>query len=113
MVIADESKLVGKLGRRALAVEVLPFLVGDTRDRLERLGCWGSLRLVRGLPYVTDNGNWIIDLTFAGGIDHPDQLARASDRVLGVGEHGLFVDMAQGALIEGPSGVKVLGSLGG
>ena len=112
LVIADASKRVVTLGRFPLPVEVVTFGLGATRRMIEResaaLGCHGEIALRGGRnPYVTDCGNYILDCAF-GRIDDPDALAAALDGMPGVVEHGLFIGMADAAVIAGPSGVDVL-----
>ena len=112
VVIADESKLVDRLGVGVvLPVEVVPFLWRQTAARLQELGATWELRGGEGTPYLTDNGNLILDLTVAGGIGEPDKLARALKEVPGVCEHGLFIGMAAGAIVGTSNGVLELGSI--
>jgi ribose 5-phosphate isomerase A len=111
VVIADESKLVDRLGRGALPVEVLPFLWRLTAARLRALGAAVTLREERGRPFVSDNGNHILLLAFPDGIPDAAGLAAELKAIPGVLEHGLFVGIATGALVAGPGGVRTLGSL--
>lgn len=108
VVVADESKLVPRLGRAPVPVEVLPYLWRDTARRLEVLGAAWDLRGGQERPFVTDNGNLIVDLAFEGGIADPEALAARLKGTLGVLEHGLFVGMASAAVIGGPLGVREL-----
>src|SRR3989441_5627113 len=71
VVVVDQSKLVKQLGERVLPVEVLPFLWRSTAERLTALGLSLVLRGGEETPYVTDNGNLILDLTVEGGIGNP------------------------------------------
>jgi ribose 5-phosphate isomerase A len=114
VVIADETKLVPVLGRRALPVEVVRFLWQDTARRLAALGLTWELRGGEAAPFVTDEGHHILDVRPGGGgaFADPPALAGELDRVVGVVEHGFFLGMAQGCVIGTPSGVSVLGSLG-
>src|SRR5262252_3446832 len=75
VVIADDSKLVDRLGRTFVPVEVAPFLWSNTVARLWRLGAGCVLRGGETSPYRTDNGNLIVDLTYAEGISDPEHLA--------------------------------------
>lgn len=111
IVIADESKLVPRLGQGALPVEISSFLWLQTARRLERLATRWVLRGGDDHPFVTDNGNFVIDLSVEGGIAEPARLASALDATLGVMGHGLFLGMATACIIAGPSGCRVLGSL--
>ncbi|XP_060183274.1 probable ribose-5-phosphate isomerase 1 [Lycium barbarum] len=102
IVIVDESKLVSHLGGTSLAmpVEIVPFCWEFTLKRLEMLfieaGCVGKLRVnvESGQPYVTDNGNYIIDLYFKSDMGDLKAASDAILRLAGVVEHGIFLDMA-------------------
>jgi len=63
-------------------------------------------------PYVTDNGNLILDLTFADGIADPAALATSLKVITGVVEHGLFVGMTDTCIVAGPDGPRMLGRSG-
>ncbi|HET9716541.1 MAG TPA: ribose-5-phosphate isomerase RpiA [Pseudolabrys sp.] len=114
IVIADQSKCVDVLGRFPLPIEVVSFGITATQRALNRAirtvqpsGAL-SLRLGKdGHPFVTDNGHWIIDAAL-GRIDDPDALAHAISAVPGVVEHGLFIGLAQAAIIGSSDGVKIL-----
>jgi len=107
IVIVDKSKLVGHLGGSGLAmpVQVVPFCRKFSADRLRKLfegsGCVAKLRTLPSSsePFVTDNGNHIIDLYFKKDIG---DLHVASDAILqlpGVVEHGMFLDMATTVIV--------------
>jgi ribose 5-phosphate isomerase A len=95
VVIADESKLVQKLGRRPLPVEIIPFGYGATLHKLQLLGYPGDIR--RGAdnsPYITDNHNLIYDIrlnpeTMRPAMDHEQILS-----VPGVVDTGFFLNLA-------------------
>jgi ribose 5-phosphate isomerase A len=106
IVIADESKLVGRLGRGPVPIEVLPFLWEATSHAIQSLGGRPELRMVDGRPFHTDNDNLILDTTF-GTVDAA--LAVALHSIPGVLEHGLFLGMAKAAIVGGASGVRILG----
>jgi ribose 5-phosphate isomerase A len=91
--ICDSSKRVERLGAFPLPVEVVPFAVPVVGPRLRALGPEPVLRRdPDGRPFVTDEGNRILDCPF-GRIDDPARLAAALDAVPGVVEHGLFLGM--------------------
>jgi ribose 5-phosphate isomerase A len=108
VVIADESKLVSRLGRTYLPVEVTPFLWRLTAERLAPLATAWELRGGEGAPYRTDSGNVIVDLTFAAGIERPEELAAELKGLTGVIEHGLFLGLADRALVATADGVREL-----
>jgi ribose 5-phosphate isomerase A len=112
VVIADSSKLVPRLGAGVLPVEIVPFMWRRTAARVEALGLSVRVRAVRGAPYVTDNGNWILDATCAGGIEDAPALAAALKSQPGVVEHGLFLGLVRACIVAGDDGITTLGDLG-
>jgi ribose 5-phosphate isomerase A len=109
VVVVDESKLVKQLGVGVLPVEVSPFLWRTTADRLMALGSSLTVRGGEEAPYITDNGNLILDLTFEDGIDDPAGLAMAIKFTTGVVEHGLFIGMTDTCIVAGAEGPRMLG----
>jgi len=109
LVIASDDKLVARLGRGPLPVEVTPFGARSQVRWLQGL-CWRAelWHDEAGTPYTTDNGNHLIRCWFDAGIDDPHALARALADRPGIVEHGLFLDMATEAIIAGAQGVRVL-----
>jgi ribose 5-phosphate isomerase A len=110
VVVADESKLVRRLGSRApVPVEVIPFGWTTLIPFFESLGAEPVLRrAAHGSPHVTDNANYIVDCRFPRGIPDPRSLERALARRTGVVEDGLFLGIAKVAVIAGARGVRVL-----
>jgi ribose 5-phosphate isomerase A len=107
IIIADESKLVAKLGgRRPVPVEVVRFGHGLTAEALERLGCTATLREADGGAFVSDEGHYIYDCAFPP-IDQPARLAEHIKATVGVVEHGLFIGLADRLVIAGAEGVRV------
>lgn len=99
IVIADHSKSVAHLGAFPLPIEVIPFGLQTTRamveamlDGMDVLGWEAVLRMIDDLPFVTDQGNHIIDLHLKR-IGDPRHLALALNQVPGVVENGLFIDI--------------------
>jgi ribose 5-phosphate isomerase A len=109
IVVADESKVVGRLGSRfPIPVEVVPFGWQTTAHRLQKVNANPKLRLrAGGQTFVTDGGNYILDCAY-GPIEDPAALQRELDSIVGVVEHGLFIGIASQALIAGPDGVRTL-----
>ena len=114
VVIADDSKLVKTLGRFPLPVEVVRFGFAATRRMVEAMaaqaGCNGEITQRRGkdgAPFLTDQGNFILDCAF-GQIQEPEVLAFALKRVPGVVEHGLFLGVADLAIVATADGVQLL-----
>ena len=119
IIIADVSKRVETLGAFALPIEVVPFGLTATRNMIESLagdvGCNGDIKLRikgDGKPFVTDNGNHILDCAF-GIIDDPEALDDALKLIPGVVENGLFLGIADLGIIAGPKGVEVLSATDG
>ena len=112
IVIADESKLVDRVGRTFVPVEVAGFLWRQTAERLAALGASWALRGGEARPFTTDNGNLVVDLTFPAGLADPERTAAELKAVTGVLEHGLFLGLASGAIVAGRSGMQELGELG-
>ncbi len=108
VLIADESKLVGRLGRGPVPIEIVPFLWEATSRSIESLGGRPDLRMAAGGPFRSDNGNLILDTSF-GAVDAG--LGAALHAIPGVIEHGLFFGMARAAIIGSATGVRILGEL--
>jgi len=109
IVIADETKKVSRLGLRyPVPVEVIPLAIAPIQQRLSDLGATVHLRQVNGRPFVTDNHNVILDCTFSEGIDDPTHLDTQIHAIVGVVESGLFLNLAQQAIIGGPNGIEII-----
>lgn len=105
ILIGDESKRVRYIGEKApVPVEILQFGFDSTRKDLERLGCRPVLRERDGKPFMSDNGNPIVDCYFDEPFD-THETALAISATPGVLEHGLFLDMAKIAYVAGDDGV--------
>jgi len=113
VVIADGGKRVPRLGAFPLPIEVVAFGHTSTARRLCDafaecdMGIAPRLRVRDGAPVVTDNGNLIYDAA-CGSILDPAMLAAALKSVTGVVDHGLFLDLADEALIATDGGVEHL-----
>jgi len=111
VVIADAAKRVRTLGAFPLPVEVVAFGHGTTARRLSgalaRCGLDAAprLRVRDGAPVVTDGGGLIYDIP-CGAIPDPAALAAALKRITGVVEHGLFLGLAEAALVGTDGGVE-------
>lgn len=114
VVIADQSKLVEHLGKFPLPIEVVPFGLAATTHLVEMLaedaGCSGAVDLRKGAdgkPFMTDGGHYILDCSF-GVIPEPDELDQMLRFAPGVVETGLFVGVADIAILGGPDGVSMI-----
>ena len=114
VVIADETKRVSKLGAFPLPVEIVPFGWRTTHSKVSETaaitGCKGlvTLRGNQDTPFITDNGNYILDCAF-GVIDDPERVATQLSLIPGVVEHGLFIGLTHAAVIAGASGIEIIG----
>ncbi len=113
VVIADAAKRVAVLGQFPLPIEVVAFGHKTTALRICDalvecdIGVAPRLRIKDGAPVRTDGGNLIYDAA-CGRIVEPAVLAAVLKSVTGVVEHGLFLDLAEQALIGAPDGVTTL-----
>ena len=101
IIIVDPSKLVDRLGTRSpLPVEVLPFAWALARTRLIESASSAVMRTTpEGREYLTDNGNFILDCSFADGIPDAGDLEEKINRIPGVVENGLFIGLADLVII--------------
>ncbi|MCY4107126.1 MAG: ribose-5-phosphate isomerase RpiA [Chloroflexi bacterium] len=105
-IAVDGSKIVKQLGKYPLPVEVLPFGWERQQVFLAELGAEVSLRQdSQNRPYLTDNGNYILDCHF-GAIAEPQTLAAAIKARTGIIEHGLFIDLATDVFVASQAGVQ-------
>ena len=109
IIVVDESKLSPALGTRGpLPIEVVPFGWRSQAAYIKTLGGRWELRNDRdGRPFLTDQGNYILDARF-GLIADPKSLAEALDGRAGIAAHGLFIGLASEVIVTGPSGVRRL-----
>ena len=108
VLIADGSKRVTRLGELApVPVEVVRFGWERTGAVVRALGCEPALRGGATDPFVTDNGNLVLDCAVPAGFDAA-AFAAALDVIPGVVDHGLFLGMAHEALLADADGVARL-----
>src|SRR6202521_2843611 len=99
VVVADSGKIVAVLGKFPLPVEAIAFARTVVERKVVSLGGLPKLRTkADGTPFVTDNGNEILDCSF-GKIADPPALARELSGTPGVVEHGLFIGLAKSAIV--------------
>lgn len=106
LIMVDSSKMSEQL-RIAVPVEIVPFGLGAAWRRLEGLGGKPRLRLAAGAPYVSDNGNQILDVDF-GAIADPAALAAQLDAIPGVMDHGLFVGLVDEVHVADATSARVI-----
>ncbi|MBS9718409.1 ribose-5-phosphate isomerase RpiA [Pseudohalocynthiibacter aestuariivivens] len=110
VVIADISKKVETLGAFPLPIEIIPFgwqttkaLVEETLIGLDVLGRTTTLRMNGDAAFVTDEGNYILDLHLHR-IANPRQMSLVINQIPGVVENGLFIDICDAVVIGYGSG---------
>jgi ribose 5-phosphate isomerase A len=110
-IVVDGSKLVDRLGTHSpVPAEVVAFGLEATQAALEVLGASARLRLSQaGDPFVTDNGNRILDCSF-GSIADPARLEERIRHIVGVVESGLFISRADPVFVADAGGVHRLDS---
>ena len=107
IIVVDPSKMVEILGTRSpLPVEVASFGWKICREKLMKFGCTVKLRMKDDAIFVSDNKNYILDCKFEQIID-PKQLESEINNVPGVIENGLFLDIADSALVGSEDGVQL------
>ena len=108
VIVADASKVVPRLGKFPLPVEVIQLAEPLVAHKLAALGLGPSRRQAKdGDDYITDEGNFILDCA-TGEMDDPQKVAAEIRALVGVVEHGLFLHMATRALIADSNGVREL-----
>ncbi len=108
IIVADFSKLVEQLGTLApVAVEVIPFGWLTYVPALRALQCDPILRMRGSSPFVTDEGNYILDCRFSSIAD-PGRLEREIKQITGVVESGLFVSLTSLAIVASAAGIREL-----
>ena len=115
VVVVDSTKLVERLNLGfLLPVEVLAGAWRQVQSELQQLGGSAELRMAqrKAGPVVTDQGNLVLDVSFAGGISDPAGLESTINNIPGVLENGLFVGLADQVLVgeinDGVAGVRDL-----
>ncbi|MFS8563746.1 MAG: ribose-5-phosphate isomerase RpiA [Rhabdochlamydiaceae bacterium] len=99
IVIIDETKLVPKLGKCKLPVEIVPFGVQSTIHKLEQQGFSGTLRKDKNGIYKTENGNYIYDIHLDPNKTHPAEDHERLIQIPGVIETGFFLNLATQVIV--------------
>lgn len=108
MWIVDEGKMVHHLGKFPLPLEVIPFGSTHVLEKLDKMGFHPTFRMTaEGQHVLTDSKNYIIDLHL-GRIDHPHELANTLNGIVGIVEHGLFLDVVNTVIVGRQDGPEVL-----
>jgi ribose 5-phosphate isomerase A len=108
IIVADESKLVDRLGlKTVIPVEVIPLAADRVIGQLQKLGGQAVVREKNGRIFQSDNGNTIVDWKH-GAIDNPEQLEKQLKMMTGVVDSGIFANVAQLVIIASGSGIRRL-----
>ena len=108
IIVIDDSKLSRQLGTTwVLPVEALPFGWQAQAAFLESLGAKPVMRMAGEQPFLTDQGNFILDCDF-GPMEDVEALAARLNARAGIVEHGLFIGMARDVVVAGADGVRWL-----
>lgn len=109
IIVVNDAKLVQQLGTTfALPIEIVAFGWQATQHWLQTLGASVTRRTTPGgQPYLTDQGNPILDCAFPA-IEHPHDLARQLEQRAGIVEHGLFLGLATDLIVASESGLRHL-----
>jgi len=105
IVIADESKIVERLGVGVLPVEVTPFARDVLHHRFQEMGLAPVQRMRDGAPRITDEGNFLLDVMVPANTDIADVVAQIRENA-GVVETGFFPREATEAIIAGADGIR-------
>jgi len=109
IVIVDESKIVTRLGRGPLPVEIIPFESPIHIAWLNSLGCRAEQWMeADGSAVITDNGNYLVRCWFEGGIADAYALSHTLNERPGIVEHGIFLDLADQIIIAGADGIRTM-----
>ncbi|MEL6820498.1 MAG: ribose-5-phosphate isomerase A, partial [Calditrichota bacterium] len=107
IIIVDESKISEMLGENwALPIEVVPFALSSVQRFLEALSAEAPLRRAEdGKPFVTDQGNWIVDASM-GPMVEAQRIAQTLNQRAGIVEHGLFIGLATKVVVATADGIR-------
>lgn len=99
IITVDETKIVKNLGHFPLPIEIIPFANAATANRLQKMGYQVQWRNKDGKRYVTDNGNYILDIRLSDPCLEPEKEHERIRSVCGVVETGFFFNLAGRVLI--------------
>jgi ribose 5-phosphate isomerase A len=99
IIVADETKLVDKLGAFGLPIEVVPFGLSATIHHLEDMGFKGTVRMNGSSPFITDNNNYIFDVEYPSLCDDPESDHNRLIALPGIVETGFFLNLAKKIIV--------------
>jgi ribose 5-phosphate isomerase A len=106
IIIVDSMKKVDVLGKFKLPIEIIPFASSYVLNQVQLLKGSGKIRMADNIPFITDQGNHIIDADF-GDINDPVSLSDKLNSITGVVEHGLFINLASKVIMGDDDGVVI------
>ena len=108
IIVVDEQKLVDRLGRKTvIPIEVVPFAIPWVIRQLHELGGNAGIRQRNGQPFVSDNGNNVLDWNH-GMIDDAANLEKQLKSIVGVVDSGIFSNIATFVIVAGAAGIRKL-----
>lgn len=107
-IMVDSSKVVDTLGAFPLPVEIVPFGYQTVERKIREKGIDFTMRQAGGTPFVTDNGNFILDLKMGPAITDPAGLHDDLNAIPGVVDTGLFIDLCHVLVIGQEGEVRTL-----
>jgi len=105
--VLDSSKIVDKIGAFPLPIEVVPFALSNVFKRLDKKGYNPEIRMNKGKKFLTDSGNYIIDVNL-GIIEDPRKMEVDLNMLPGVVENGLFLDVVDIVIVGKGDGVEII-----
>ena len=105
--IMDDSKLVNSLGRFPLPVEIAIYGSKQAFSKMQDSGFRPVLRVTNGEKFITDNGNYIVDLHLGAPINIDDVITKLAS-IVGILEHGLFINLCKYIVVGTDEGVKTI-----
>jgi len=103
----NSAKMVDKLGAFPLPIEVVPYALGNVFKKLEKRGYNPKIRMKDGERYLTDSGNYIIDVNL-GIIEDAYKMEVELNMIPGVVENGLFLDVVDIVIVGKGDGVEII-----
>ncbi|MEL1135446.1 ribose-5-phosphate isomerase RpiA [Desulfitobacterium sp. THU1] len=107
--VVDSSKMVKRLGKSPLQIEVSPIGYKQVYSKLKLEGMGPVLRLISGKPFLTDSNNYIIDLHSAE-LNNPTKLAGWLKEIPGIIEHGLFINYVDQVIVGRGDSAEIISS---
>lgn len=93
IIIADSSKKVAIIGKFKVPLAVVPFAANYVLRQLKALNGRGTIRMIANKPFMSDEGNYIVDADF-GLIENPPYLSDELNKIEGLMAHGIFINLA-------------------